>query len=99
MDQPEERIQRYVDAILGAIQQQPQRGQIQAGGPFDPYTMVLNAGLDPDEPEYDDAVAYMERSGMIEYAEETATVVGNPLYRLTRPARKALHDLDRQNET
>lgn len=98
MDHSDERIQRYVDAILVAIQQHPQPGRIREGGPFYPHMMILDAGLDPDQPEYEEAVAHLEGSGMIEYAEETVRVVGPPLYKLTPEARRALRDLDRQNE-
>jgi hypothetical protein len=98
MDQPDERTQRYVDAILGAIVQHPQIREIRAGGYFDPYVLVYDAGLNPDEPEYDEAIAYMLRSRMIEYAEETANVVGNPLYKLTRHAREAMDELDKRDE-
>ena len=69
--------------VLRAIRQQ--HPNVGVGTWVDPYTVASEAGLGyPDGPSYGQAIEYLVEQDAIECAEETATALGNPIYRIKR---------------
>ena len=50
---------------------------------MNPYAAALKAGLDPDSPNYREAMEYLQTEGALEWAEEPRELAGSPLYTLT----------------
>jgi hypothetical protein len=49
-----------------------------------PYTTALEAGLDPDSPDYREAMEHLQaEDALVEWAEETHEQAGTPLYTIT----------------
>ena len=76
-------VRQYALQVLRAIRDQ--HPSVRVGTWVDPYTVAFEAGLGyPDGPFYGQAIEYLVEEGAIECAEETATALGNPIYRIKR---------------
>ncbi len=74
---------RYALQLLRAIRDL--HPNLRVGTWVDPYTVAFEAGLGyPDGPFYGEAIEYLMDEDVIECAEETATAMGNPIYRIKR---------------
>jgi hypothetical protein len=79
----EDRVRRYALQVLRAIRKQ--HPNVRVGTWVDPYTVAFEAGLGyPDGPFYGQAIEYLVEEDAIERAEETASALGNPIYRIKR---------------
>jgi hypothetical protein len=79
----EDRVRRYALQVLRAIRDQ--HPNVRVGTWVDPYTAAFETGLGyPIGPSYGQAIEYLVEEDAIEWAEETATALGNPLYRIKR---------------
>jgi hypothetical protein len=79
----EDRVRRYALQILRAIRKQ--HPNVGVGTWVDPYTVAFEAGLGyPDGPFYGQAIEYLVEEDAIERAQETASALGNPIYRIKR---------------
>jgi hypothetical protein len=79
----EDRVSRYALQILRAIREQ--HPNVRVGTWVDLYTVAFEAGLGyPDGPFYGQAIEYLVEEDAIEVAEETATALGNPIYRIKK---------------
>jgi hypothetical protein len=76
------RLRRYALQILRVIRDQ--HPSVRVGTWVDPYTVAFEAGLGyPDGPFYGQAIEYLVEDAN-ECAEETATALGTPVYRIKR---------------
>jgi hypothetical protein len=80
----EDRVRRYALQVLRAIRDQ--HPNVGVGTSWvDPYTVAFEAGLGyPDGPFYGQAIEYLVEGDAIECAEQTATALSNPIYRIKR---------------
>ena len=83
MEDMEDHVRRYALQVLRAIREQ--HPNVRVGTWVDPYTVAFEAGLGyPDGPFYGQAIEYLVEEDAIERAEEAATALGNPIYRIKR---------------
>jgi len=87
----EDRIEQYTLELLQAIREH--HPHIYAGAWVNPYTAVLEAGLNPDSPSYREAMEYLQVEGVLERAEETRELVGKPIYTITLRGMEMLREV------
>ena len=76
--------------LLQAIREH--HSDIYAGAWVNPYRAALEAGLDPDSPDYREAIEYLQAEDVLEWAEESRELGGNPLYTITLRGMKMLQE-------
>ena len=87
----QDRIEEYALELLHAIREH--HPDIYAGAWVSPYTAALEAGLDPDSPDYREAMEYLQAEDAMEWAEETHELAGTPLYTMKLRGMEMLRDL------
>ena len=68
--------------LLRAIKEEHPNAQV--GTWVAPYNAAYDAGLDPDTPFYRRAIDYLVDEGALVWAEQTANLQTNPIYRITQ---------------
>ena len=87
----QDRIEQYALELLHAIREH--HPDIYAGAWVNPSRAALEAGLDPDSPNYREAMEYLQTEGALEWAEEPRELAGSPLYTLTLRGMEMLREV------
>jgi hypothetical protein len=84
-------IEEYALELLHAIREH--HPDIYAGAWVNPYAAALEAGLDPDSPDYREAMEYLQAEGALEWAEETSRLEESSLYTITLRGMEMLREV------
>ncbi len=87
----QDRIEEYALELLHAIKEH--HPDIYAGAWVNPYMAALEAGLDPDSPDYREAMEYLQAEDALEWAEETSRLEESPLYTITLRGMEMLREV------
>ena len=87
----QDRIEEYALELLHAIKEH--HPDIYAGAWVNPYMAALEAGLDPDSPDYREAMEYLQAEDALKWAEETSRLEESPLYTITLRGMEMLREV------